>query len=501
MLKKNKMNILSASEINNLEKKIITGLKIPEILLMESAAWGITQTIKERSDKNTSIAFLCGFGNNAGDGFASARLLMADGFKVTVFCLNFDNKFSQSAKLNFDILKNLKADLKPIKKHNNLKNYDIIVDSIFGIGLNRPIEKNTEFAALIKEANETNALKIAIDIPSGLLADEICPQSEIIFKADITISFSALKICQSLYPAKKYNGEIILKNIGIPESHIKTNITFLMQVNLPDLKKRDKYTHKGDYGKTIVIGGSAEFGGAPAIAAIAALKIGSGLTYLCIDDETDAGFVHNNPEIIIKRINLEETASISDFINVPKTSALIGCGMGRSKKAAEFIKNIVTTAENTLIIDADGINALTLDDLKNIKAPYALTPHLKEFAYLLNLSVPEVEKQRLTLAKEFAVKYNCVLVLKSADTIICDTNGDTFIADFGTPALAKGGSGDCLAGIITSLNAQGYPLVDAAKLAVFILGRSAVYTQNLTHEATVTISQVINNFHEALSGL
>lgn len=503
MVKNKNMKILTAAEIRNLENFAVTKLGIPEIILMENAAAALSHEIEKRFDKTANIAFLCGIGNNGGDGFAAARKLLALGFYVTVFHPKNTAKFSAAAKTNLDIYKKMGGKTGFIEDVKTLPSYDVIVDALFGTGLKKPIEDNGEdyFANIINIANKLSAFRIAVDIPSGLFADN-ATIFKTVFKAQLTITFVAMKICLALYPSKSFCGEIVLKNISIPENIISENgYNYLIKEELPPLKIRESDSHKGDYGKSVIIGGSAEMTGAAIIAAKAALKIGSGLTYLYLNNEAGGNWGLDDPEIIIKKRNFQEPQPVIDFINMPKTATLIGNGMGTGKDTAEFIKEIVKNAGNPIVIDADAINALTISDLKQITVPCIITPHLKEFARLLGASVDDIKENRLSLAKNFATSNKATLVLKSAETIIATADGGVWVTDFGTPALAKGGSGDALAGIITGLIAQNYSPLYAAQLAVFILGKSAKYAQSKAHIMTVTATDVIGSFHEALNDL
>lgn len=495
------MKILTSQEIAEIEKKASENLGIPEIILMENAAGILCEEITKRFDKNTNIAFLCGLGNNGGDGFAAARKLFALGYYITVFHPLDIAKFSPAAKANFEILQKMGADFRVFEDTKSLPSYDVIVDALFGTGLKRPVNDGV-YADIIKIANKAKAFKISVDIPSGLFADDTAVRG-LFFKPDLTVTFTALKICQSLYPSKEHCGQTVVKNISIPEKLLADyKRDFLTDKDLPKLKIRNKDSHKGDYGRAFILGGSADMAGAVSIASIAALKIGAGLTYISVNDETPTDFINGYPEIIIKKWNLNEPSHIIDFVNSKASALLIGCGMGTNENTAEFIKEIVSGIKTTpLIIDADGINCLKIADLKTIKAPFAITPHLKEFAKLLDNTVDNVKSDRLTLAKNFAKSYKCTLVLKSADSIIATPDERLSVADFGTPALAKGGSGDSLAGTFAGLVAQNYSFEDAAKLAVFVNGRAAKYAENVSNQLTVTATDVINNFGRALNDI
>ncbi len=492
------MYILSCSDIYNIEREIQETYNISEMLLMENAGSAIFNYIKNTANKNSKILILAGPGNNGGDGFVLMRHLKANNYNVDLFYPAETNKYNEAAKNNLDILNKLHIPLYDIASLNNIEKYDIIIDALFGIGLKRKIEGICK--EVIEKANKSNALKIAVDIPSGLLCDS-SEVPECVFKADYTITFTTMKYCHILYPAKNYSGNVIPVNISIPENIIlkyKYDL-FINKHNKPSLKNRPNDSHKGTFGKVTIIGGSCEMAGAVKITAISALHSGCGLITVCHPNSLDRNFISDIPEIMTKAFDYNEVEFICEYINKSSTVYTIGNGMGKSETAQKFILNILSNTLKPVIIDADGINALNLKDLNNIQSKAVITPHLAEFARLINKNIDEVKQNKIILVKEFANKYNMYLILKSSETIIAIPNDKAYILNVGNTALSKGGSGDALCGLIASLIAQSYTIKEACILAVYILGKSAEKAVVKNNPACLSITQIINFYNEVFN--
>lgn len=493
------MNILSADEIYNIEKYAKNELSIPEEMLMENASLAVSLYIKEKFNNSNNVAFLCGPGSNGGDGFAAARQLFACGYNVHIYYNSSVNKYSAASMKNLEAVKKLNIPLYSIENIDNFNNYDIIVDALFGTGLKR--ELSDIYKTAVEKANNSKAFKISVDIPSGLIAD-VPSANGIIFKADTTITFSSLKICHTLYPAKKYAGEIICKNISIPENLINSSSKRILitKNNLPELKIREADSHKGTYGKAVLLGGSYNMAGALKISSYSALHSGCGIVISMHHKNIDRNFISDIPEIITKEYDYNNVQESADFINKNASSFAIGCGMGQSSEAQEFIKNLINLVDVPCVMDADALNAVNEDFFKNLNNKnIIITPHLKEFAHLKNISIDEVINNKLVLAENFAKENNVTVVLKSADTIIASPDSKTYILNTGNTALAKGGSGDALTGLITGLLAQKYTLSNAVILAVYIIGNSAEIAVKLKNTLTIRITDIINLYSEVLN--
>lgn len=486
------MYILKSSEIYSMEHSA-KEMGYTEDILMENAGTAVYNLVKKVAKKYYKIVVLAGPGNNGGDAFVTARHLLQDNYNVHIYYTGDDNNYKLSSKTNLEILKNICIPLKSFDEINSLDEYDIIIDGLFGIGLKREVQGIYE--KIITMANKSKAVKISIDIPSGLYADNAFVDNNVI-NADYTVTFSCLKYCLCLYPAKKYAGKIKVADITIPKKHIEKyeHSILINKKNKPDFKKREKDAHKGTFGRVVSIGGSINMAGALKIAAISALKSGCGLVTVMHPNELHRNFISDIPEIMTKEFDYNCPYAVYEFINTNASCAAIGNGMTQQENIKEFICNVIYNINKPLVIDADGINNINLDILSKIKVDTVITPHLKEFARLLNCTVEEIIKNKVSMAKEFAEKYNVTLVLKSADTIIAVPNKNVYILNEGNTALSKGGSGDALAGLIVSYIAQGYSIEHACILAVYTLGRAAKYAVKKNHPSSLLITDIIKYY-------
>ncbi len=487
------MIVVTVDEISNIEKAFLDAEGITDIELMERASNAVSKHIG-RAYKD--VAIITGYGNNAGDGYALARLLSRDR-RVTVYHPTNFSKFSSGAIENFNRLRVTNVKLAPYNNNYDFDKYDLIIDALIGVGLNREITDS--FAEIINSANKSSAYKLSIDVPSGIFADS-AQLPECAFKADKTIALSSYKICHTLYPAKEYSGEVACEDISIPEEYFKDIKLFtLNKSDIPKISARSKNSHKGSYGHSFIVGGSPEMIGAAAIASVGALRVGSGRTTCVYPKHADKGYLSIVPEIMTQSFEYDNPDSVIQSIEEKASVFLIGNGMGLTSEAHNFINNVVANTTKQVVIDADAFSALSLDAIENVKHRAVLTPHLKEFANLINVSVDEVINNTIELAKQFAELYKVELMLKSTDTVLAFSDGNTFVSSFGTPALAKGGTGDLLAGVVTGLLAQGFNQIDACKIACYIVGRSAEVSQE--HEMVLTATDLIKHFGYVINEL
>lgn len=492
------MFVLKASDIYNMEQSAKELFGLTDEILMENAGFAVVNKVLKKAKKNSKIVVLAGPGNNGGDGFVTARHLLSHGFYVDVFYTGDDDMYKNAAKTNLEILKKLGVTLRPFTSIDTLDNYNIIIDAIFGIGLKRKITGIYE--NIINLANNSKACKISIDIPSGLYADTGYVEN-ICVKADYTITFSCLKYCLCLYPAKKYAGKIKIKDITIPKNHIEKYERSILidKNNLPAFKIREKDAHKGSFGRVVSVGGSKDMAGAVKITALSALKSGCGLVTVMHPEELNRNFISNIPEIMTKSFDYKNYNNVCEYINSTASSATLGNGMGQITETKEFIKHLVVNIQKPLVIDADGINALNLEIISKIKNNIIITPHLKEFARLINKSVEDIIKNKVEIAKEFCNKHKVVLILKSADTIIAVPNEEIYIINQGNTALSKGGSGDALAGLTASYIAQGYSIKDSCILACYTLGKAAEYAVHKSHSSYLLVTDIIKYYKKVFN--
>ena len=459
------MKVLTKDLIKVSEENAVHSGSFSFLELMKTAGDTASEIIcKNYNIKNKKIAVICGNGNNGGDGFVIAENLKQKGATVTVIT-PLGEPLTDSAKHYFSLLSTNKSD-------TFQDVYDIIIDAVFGIGLNRKI--NTELVGLFEKINRSNATKISIDIPSGIE----CDTGKILgscIKSDLCITFISLKPCFMLPPATDYCEKVIVADIGVKP------IDFAYQtIELPAFPKRKHNSHKGTFGTALLLCGSYGMLGAAILSARACLRSGVGIVKCVIAKSIYNAFTCSVPEAVCIPSRQTLNGTLQSNINIKKitekvSAILIGCGLGNNRHTRKLVKKIVLHSKVPLVIDADGINALStnINILKKTNAPIILTPHPAEMTRLTGLTITEIEADRVKIATEFSKKFNCYLVLKGANTIVASPNGQIFFNMCGNSGLATGGSGDVLAGIIVSLLAQGLPVLDAVKSAVYIHSHTA----------------------------
>lgn len=507
--------IIEASNFTNLsDKQCIEKLKMPEILLMENAGNVAFNRILKLSEEKKSFIVVCGTGNNGGDGFVIARKLNYVKKNVTVVVLGDMNKCSNTAKCNLEIVKNLEIPIFNICSNEDyfenekrekfidyLNNADIVIDCIFGTGLNRQIEgfrKN-----IIDDINENKKIIYSIDIPSGLNANTGKPMG-ISIVADVTVTFEYFKKGFINYCAEGYTGDVYVEFFGVDNliyDELKLHLNgffaeFTCRENIINLLKvKNKNSHKGDFGKVALFVGAPGFTGAGYLCSKAAVKTGSGLVSVICKDE-------KMQEILSVKLDEAMTKLFSDIENINYWDALaFGSGRGSNEETLNELIYLLKEYKKTMVIDADGINILAenLDLLtKYGNRKIILTPHVGEFSKLTGLSIETILENRVEIAKKFARKYNLTLVLKGKNTVI--TNGDnTYINTTGNQSMANGGMGDCLTGIIVSLLGQKYSILESAMLGVYIHG--LIGDECFKENQVVNASDIINNISKMLKVL
>ena len=422
-------------DVNSLDKRCYEKFLLSEDLLMEHAASSMASYIRENHSSYKSILIVCGSGNNGADGITLARLLHKK-FDVKLYLAS--NPKSSMAQLQFQRVEALKIEIT-----NELFEADIIVDCLFGTGLNKPLdEKSTN---LIKTINLYNSFKLSCDIPSGI--NNLGQIGKIAFEADVTITMGALKTSLFTDIAKDYVGKIIVTNLGVEREvyEVESNKFLLDEsdMNLPFRNKKN--SHKGSFGHLNVVAGCKK--GAGIIAANAAFNFGSGLVSVVCHENLDLPY------------HLMQTHFISE------NCTAIAIGMGLGKYETDEIRKILNK-NVPKIIDAD----LFYDELicEVLNQEIVITPHPKEFCSLLKLckiadiSVEELQNNRFLYVQIFSKKYPKVVLLLKGANVIISQNEKLFVNSFGSAVLSKGGSGDVLSGLVGSLLAQGYKTLDSA---------------------------------------
>ncbi|MCB7480066.1 NAD(P)H-hydrate dehydratase [Christiangramia sediminis] len=500
------MKVLSAEQLSGADKETIRKQNITSEELMERAATLVFNEINQRlQGAPIPIKIFCGIGNNGGDGLVIARHLIQHGYHVTVYVVNYSDKRSEDFLANYEKLKVITNDWPHLIKEEDhfpeINTGDFVIDAMFGIGLNRPIEGWV--AKLVKLINNSQAFILAVDMPSGLFSDKTPGKKAAVIEANYTLSFQSPKLVFFLPETMDYIGDLQVLDIGLDREYISKLIseTFLIgkQEAVSLYIPRKKNSHKGDYGKVLIVGGSYGKIGSVLLTATAALKTGTGLCSLYIPE---CGY-----DII--QTGLPEAMLMTDtdkkmLTTYPKDFdadvVCFGMGVGTDEKSVQALKELLQANNDPVVIDADGLNILSNNKefLKMLPKNSVLTPHPGELKRLIGAW--EDDFQKLEKVKKFSKKYNVILVVKGAHTFTIDREY-IYINDSGNPGMATAGSGDVLSGIITSLIGQGYEPVNAAVFGVYLHGLSGDITAEEIGYESLLAGDIARNMGKAVKAL
>lgn len=491
------MYIMAREKCKAIDNETINNIGIPSIVLMENAASEITNKIKKSGN---GFLVVCGKGNNGGDGLAIARKLHLLGKSVQVVVVATDDNYSEDFTVNLTILNNMGVGIFYVRSIEELEilrekmwDKDLIIDAIFGVGLAR--ELNEFYCATIEMINKEGIDVISIDVPSGLDC-ELGRVKGSAIRAIKTYTFEVLKKGFLEYEALKYLGDVEVVSIGIPkeikEKHDEGVYKLSEEYYRKIVPRRRVYGHKGNYGKAVLVAGSKGMSGAAYIASEACVRAGAG-TVTVITSEYVQGSLSS--KLIEAMIVDYKDDKVDDILECASVIG-IGPGMGQGIEGINIIKKALDNNKK-IVLDADGLNIVSKSEglLTKLKGKTIITPHPGEMARLINNTIDYVEQNRVKVAKEFAKKYNLIVVLKGYHTVISD--GDKVIINFtGSSKMASGGMGDCLTGIITSFIAQGMELLEGAALGCFIHGYVGDSVGKNKHSVVAT--DIINNFSDEL---
>jgi NAD(P)H-hydrate epimerase len=493
--------------MQEIDKRAIAEYGIPGLILMEQAGCACVEEIIAVFGQSGRAVVLSGKGNNGGDGFVIARLLLEKGWNVTVLILAEPHLISGDAAVNLEKLpKTVIAfchdpDRLAELFCEDIFQADLIVDAIFGTGL------RSDLAGIYLEAieciNGSGRPILAVDIPSGIHGTTGRPLGNAV-RADITVTFAFAKLGHVLYPGAEYTGRLVVVDIGIPTELMDNTpgYDFLNSETVrPLLRRRDRQAHKGTCGHDLIIAGSTGKTGAAALCTNTAIRAGSGLVTLAVAEGIHTILELKTTEAMTVPLAdagsgylTSSAAPVLEKLLHGKDAVAIGPGLGRRPGTIALVQTLIETVDLPLVIDADGLNALaedlTLLHRKKSKA-VVLTPHPGEMSRLVGSSIPDVEAIRISVAQEFARRYDVYLVLKGARTIIASPAGTIAINGSGNPGMASGGMGDVLTGILVSLLGQQYCAWDACRLGVFIHGYAADLVTIEKGEMGITATDVL----------
>lgn len=455
------MKVLTKGQIRSAEENAVASGIFSFKELMERAGNFAAEEIVNNYDiRGKRILVVCGRGNNGGDGIVIAKKLMSLGGDVSVFFPLGEVKSHPATEF--------KGELYGIKTAEDTEdNYYMVIDALFGIGFSGNLSDDA--AELLNKLNSIDAVKVAVDVPSGIDSNgEFPPHTA--FKADLTVTFIALKPCFLLPTTSSFSGKVSVIDIGVPVTDFSYST-----IEKPKPLKRDKNSHKGTYGTAVFFCGSYGMAGAEILSVKASLVSGIGIARAVVCDKNYNALCTSAPEAVTFPVNTDiyGAPDVSDMdiaeLLEDADSVLIGPGLGRSETAKNLIKRVLLKTTRPTVIDADGINAISADIniLGKVKAPIILTPHPAEMARLCKTTVSDIEQNRISYSREFAKKFDCTVVLKGANTIVASNLGKVFFNTVGNAGMARGGSGDVLSGVITAYLGMGMNPLNAAIEGVY----------------------------------
>lgn len=490
------MKIFTTEQIRQCDQDTISSESISSIRLMERAAQSFVSWISEHCKNHNEFVIFCGNGNNGGDGLAIARLLHLKGFEVDVFISDTKPKFSEDAQVNFERLGGISGiTIRPfaeVEKYNFTSNV-IVIDALFGIGLSRPLEGKEK--ELIEILNAKDNVKISVDVPSGLFTDKISDENSTVFKADYTLSFQLWKKSFLHTQTGRHTGKVVILDINLSKECIektKTNDFVIGNEIIKNIfNRRNEFSHKGTYGKATIVAGSYGKIGAAVLATRSALKTGAGLVFTLAPKYGYDILQTSCPEAMF----IESGEKCVEDFNVEEDSIYgIGPGLGTSSETEISFLKFLKQYSKPLILDADALNIISKDskNLKLIPEKSIITPHPKEFERLFGATNNSFD--RVELAREKSKQFDIYIVLKDHHTQIITPEGKVYYNITGNSGLAKGGSGDVLVGVLTSLLAQGYSEENAAVLGVWLHGKAADFAAKKHSKESMLPTDVINEF-------
>lgn len=464
---------VNAAQMKAADQYTIQKLGVPSLELMEHAAQACVQVLEDEKVDLSHVCVVCGSGNNGGDGFAIARILQNNRYSVETFCVGNPEHYTEETQEQMYRLQECGGKITYGMPQED--SYSVVIDAVFGVGLSRKVEGR--YRQMIEQMNRMRGTKFAVDIPSGLSATTGCILG-CAFKADYTVTFQLKKIGLELSQGRTMAGRVIVPDIGISTDSIcedqeivRTAGKDIYRKMLPD---RPEDSNKGTYGRLLVIAGSKGMAGAAYLNAHAAYMTGAGLVRIYTSSDNREILQTLLPEAIIttyEEYNKEELLSLLTWAD----SVCIGSGLGMSRLSEKILKTVIEYVKVPCLIDADGLNLLAENNNylnQMAERRFVITPHMKEMSRLTGISVEELKADRIQILKDFSSRYRITCVLKDSRTLIASEEKGIRMNLTGNSAMAKAGSGDVLAGVISGWMVQGKEAEDAAELGTYIHGLS-----------------------------
>ena len=507
------MKIVSAAEMREIDRATSERFGVPSLTLMENAGTAVADFVVSQYPSAKRVGIICGKGNNGGDGFVAARKLHQAGKDVRVLLLAERSELRGDAAEMFT-----KLPFAPVtvSTHERLKTEaaravfeaDVLVDAILGTGFRPPV--TGVYAEAIAQLNAGSAPVVAVDIPSGADADVMGDQVGAVARADAVVTFTAPR------PAHIFGmlttGPTVVSSIGSPDDAILSQL----QLNLITAREaalligpRSPIANKGSFGHVLVLGGSTGKAGAAAMAGMAALRAGAGLSTVATAKSVLATVAGFYPELMTEPLDETDAGSISvrtlqqgrmDSLAERKTVLAVGPGISRHPETSEFVRSVVGKYKVPIVLDADGLNAFEgrAAELKSAKGTLVITPHPGEMARLMGSTIPAIQHDRLNVARSFAAEHRLIVVLKGHRTLIAQPDGTVWVNTTGNPGMATGGTGDILTGMIAGLIAQNPDrIADAVIAAVHLHGLAGDVARDIWGEYSLVATDLLTALPEA----
>ncbi len=491
------MKVFTGQQMKEFDAQAMRDFAIPSLLLMENAGRSVCELLIQRIPDlfKKRVVIVAGKGNNGGDGLCVARHLLVRGLlkeRLRAFLVGKPEKLSEETATQAEILERFGLKIRYLTSEGDLtvldeafSQADVVLDALLGIGVKGPVRGL--LGPAIERINASQAFVVSVDLPSGVDADTGHVGS-VAVRADLTITLEAPKLGLLLYPGREHAGEIAVARLGYPPplyEQFETDLELVEERFVREkLPRRKAYSHKGTYGKALIVAGSRGLSGAAIMTAEAALRAGTGLVYLAYPQslspiiesrlleavklplpESEGALTESAAELVLQFVKEQEVKVIA-----------IGPGLSRRETIPKLLQQLLPKLKIPVVIDADGINALASPEGRRLlkrtgeNTPIVLTPHPGELARLIEQSVSDIEGDRVGVAREVAQDFGIILVLKGVPTVTALPSGRVFINSTGNSGLATGGSGDVLTGLIVGLIAQGMPPEDAAPAGVYLHG-------------------------------
>jgi ADP-dependent NAD(P)H-hydrate dehydratase / NAD(P)H-hydrate epimerase len=501
------MKILPVQKIREADEYTIIHEPIADIDLMERAATSCFYWMSENIPPEKKIFFFCGTGNNGGDGMVIARLMAARGYSPDVYIFGQEEKFSSNSRENYHrLLKNPAIPVHFLTEHDPLPELswetDVVVDALIGSGLSKPVKGF--LSKVIDHLTASGAITIAVDIPSGLFADETMandPKAKVVH-ADHTLTFAPLKLAFLFPENDTYVGKWELLDIGISQTFIDQTETRNYYIQSSDLrsflKSRNLYAHKGQFGHSLLICGSTGKMGAAVLGARSCLRSGAGLVSVHIPKEGNNILQTAVPEAMVSLDNSPNVFSSTGDLK-PFNAIAVGPGIGQAPETARALKHLIQNSGVPVIFDADAINILGENKtwISFLPKGSILTPHPKEFERLAGNTSNDFDRNNVQ--RELSIRYGIYILLKGAHTAITTPAGTCYFNSTGNPGMATGGSGDVLTGILAGLKAQGYSSLETCMLGVYLHGLAGDFAAQEKGQEAMIAGDIIDNLGKAFT--